>query len=327
MCHGAQIAKGNVSWIWVDRGHFSLSVAESRDCVTQDGERNYLYGGHKLALFNRGEAEFVGAVGEFPFPLDPHETPTITDYISPPFVASFESGTWWVFEYIPYPEMRQAFPKAASAPQGVGINQESAFEKQRLSIGIITLLAVALLFLIHSAGRAGASSAPLLSAEIDLSSKDAAPQTLGQFTLNRRWNALTLEIASPVDNAWTDLELALVDDKTGRSFWTGGGVEFNSGVDSDGVWTEGSQFASKVVRSIPAGTYTLLAKGATGTWSSGKAPTTASVRLVDAGTPVSNLLVEILVALLPAAFFVWRGRGFEVRRWSSSDFSPYESKS
>src|SRR5271165_7072329 len=32
---------GEVTWLWVDRGHFSVCVAESRDCVTRDSLRHY----------------------------------------------------------------------------------------------------------------------------------------------------------------------------------------------------------------------------------------------------------------------------------------------
>jgi hypothetical protein len=319
-------AGGNVSWMWVDQGHFSVSVAEGHDCVTRDVHQNYVFRRHKLALYNRGTAYFVGAAGEFPFRLDPREASAITDYMAPPYVASYESRTWWVFEYIPYAEARRAFPKVGSPPEGIGINQPPTFESRRRGIGIVTVVAIILLFLIHGAGRAGGSSTPLLAAQLDLTARDAPFQVVGQFQLTRRWNALTLQISSPVYNSWTDLQLALVDDTSGRSYWTGAGVEFNTGVDSGGAWTEGSQFSSTVIRSIPAGSYTLLAKSATGTWSSGKAPISASVRLIDAGTPVGNLLLELLLILVSAALFFRRSYRFEVERWSMSDFSPYETK-
>jgi hypothetical protein len=312
---------GDVTWLWVDRGHFSLCVAESRDCVTRDSLRHYTYKGHGLKQFNQGHARYVAAVGEFPFQLDPKEDSTITDYIAPPYVASFESGVWWVFEYIPYHEMLRAFP-LVRAPEGIGINQPSDFQRQRRTIGAVLLIAFAALIAIHEFGR-GDPADTLLNADVDLSRpKDAPVETLGQVTLTRAWNAVTLEIFSPVNNAWTDLDVELMNDETGQAFWSSGGVEYNSGVDSDGAWSEGSQSSKIVVRSIPAGTYTVLAKAATGSWNSATTATRAQLRIAAAGAPVGNVVMEILLLLLASVPFIWFGHRFEQRRWELSDYSP-----
>lgn len=311
---------GKVTWLWVDRGHFSLCVAESRDCVTHDAHRNYSYNGHELKQFNQGHARFVAAAGEFPYQLDPKEDATITDYVAPPYAASFESGVWWVFEYIPHAEMLRAFP-LVRAPDGIGINQPSGFQRQRRTIGVILLLAIVALASVHLLGRGGPSST-LLTAEVDLSRpKDAPVQSLGQITLTRAWNALNLDISSPVNNAWTDLDVELVSDQTGKTFWTSGGVEFNTGIDEDGAWSEGAQSSKTIVHSIPAGDYTVLAKAATGSWNSAAPATSAQLRISAAGAPTGNLLMEVVVLLLATLPFVWAGHRFEQRRWELSDFS------
>jgi uncharacterized protein DUF4178 len=312
---------GDVSWLWIDRGHFSLCVAEGRDCVTRDSLRHYIYKGRGLKQFNQGHAKFIAAIGEFPFQLDPKEDATITDYIAPPYAASFESGVWWVFEYIPHDEVLRAFP-LVKAPEGIGINQPSGFQSQRRTIGLILLLAFAALISVHVLGR-GDPSSTLLNAEVDLSRpKDAPVQSLGQITLTRAWNALMLDISSPVNNAWTDLDVELVSDETGKTFWTSGGVEFNTGVDEDGAWSEGSQSSKTVVRSIPAGTYTVLAKASTGSWNAAAPAASAQLRVSAAGAPVGNLAMEIVLLLLATLPFIWTAHRFERRRWELSDFSP-----
>ncbi|GEM_PF-4085584 len=316
---------GDITWLWVDRGHFSLLACEGPHCVSMNDSREYVYGGHTLRLFGRGKADFVAAAGEFPFPIDPAEHPLITDYVAPPYVASFESKVWWVFEYVPVHEIVAAFGVECEAPSGVGCNQPAPYQRQRIALAVVTLAALVLAAVIHVAFGRNASDVPVVAATVDLRDpKNANPQSFGPFKLERRWNSLDVVVSSPVDNAWADLTLALVNEQTGRSYWTSHGVEFYRGWDSDGAWSEGSSSRSTLVRSIPAGTYTLLAHGETGTWSTGAPPHTAMVQIYDRPSPASNLLLAVGLILAIAGGYVWLGYRFEAARWEQSDFDPHK---
>ena len=318
-------AAGDVGWLWVDRGHFSLGVCEGKQCVSYGADHHYHYQGHKLALFNKGKARVVAAVGEFPFKIDAAALSEITDYIAPPYVASFEDAAWWVFEYVPLADIERAFGVSCPAPVGIGINQPAPYQRQRRAFGLVTVAALLAAILIHFAAGRAPIAAPLVAGTVDLlAAKDAPPESFGPFTLERRWNSLEVEVHAPVVNAWADLTLALVSQETGRSYWTSRGVEFYRGVDSDGPWTEGSTVSTALVRSIPAGTYVLLAHGEAGTWNQGSAPPAAEVRIFDHPAPTSNLLLAIVAVLGVAGLYLFAAHRFESARWQMSDYEPKE---
>ncbi len=314
---------GDITWLWVDRGHFSLGVCEGKHCVDYGADHQYRYGGQRLHKFNRGTARVVAAAGQFPYEVDFAERPEIIDYIAPPFVASHESLAWWVFEYVPVAEIEAAFGISCPAPDGIGINQPAPHQAQRRAFGIVTVIALLALGLVHALTGQHPIQLPLVAGTVDLSDpKNPAPQSFGPFELERPWNVLSVTVSSPVANAWADLTLALVDQATGRSYWTSHGVEFYQGTDQDGYWSEGSQQSTTLVRSIPKGKYMLLAHGETGIWSVGAAPSSATVAIFDHPAPNSNLLLAVLFVFGFAGLFVWQGHRFEARRWENSDYNP-----
>lgn len=312
---------GEVQWLWVSAGHWSLAVCEGRECIATDPLGQHRYRDRRLRKFGRCRARFDGAVGEFPYVVDVGDQ-TLLEYVGPPYLASFEAGVWWVFEYLPRAEVETAFGIRCEPPDGIGPNQPAPYARQRTAFGLVTVLALIAAITVHSMLGRNAAEHALLAADVTLGSRDPAPQALGTLTLERPWNSLELELRSPVNNAWADVTLALVDQRTGRSFWTSQGVEYYSGVDADGGWNEGSTERSVLVRSIPAGTYALVARGDAGTWGDGAAPAQARVRLYDHPAPTSNLLLAILALLGFAGGFVGLWHRFETRRWADSDFPP-----
>jgi hypothetical protein len=315
---------GKVRWLWVDRGHFSLSVCEGKDCVTSEPGADYRYAGERLRLYQRGTARVTAATGEFPFEVDRSDKSKVVDYIAPPYAASYEDKVWWVFEYLPIEEIERGFAVSCPAPSGIGINQQSPYGRSKAALAIITLVALIALGVVHLALGRDENPNSLVAASIDLSiGANGTPRSYGPFRLERRWNALDVVMRSPVSNAWSEVTLALVDQENGRSFWTSQGVEYYHGFDSDGPWSEGSNEASTLVRSVPAGTYMLLATGQAGTWNDGSAPPRADVFIYERPAPGSNLVAMLLATLLIPAFYLWRSHAFEVRRWADSDYSPY----
>lgn len=312
---------GSVTWLWVDQGHFSLCVAESKHAVVSGPDRVHRYEGHVLRLYRKGKARFVAASGEFPFVPNPDAQGALLEYIAPPYCASFEDGVWWVFEYVPAPEIDDAFGVYSGTPDGIGINQPSPQQQSRRLFARITIAAMLIAVLIH-AFYASAQPRYLLNATIDLSDP-AHPQTdsFGPFTLDRAWNAVDIELRSPVDNSWADLAVALVNEETGKTYWTGHGVEFYRGIDSDGAWSEGQQYRITTVRSIPRGSYRMLAKGETGTWNGGPPPTSATLTLTTHPASGANLALAIAVIVGLAAIQVWRAARFEALRWEDSAYT------
>jgi hypothetical protein len=320
----------NVNWLWVDRGHFSLCVCEGKGCVGPGVPSGHTYQGHDLQLYNQGTARIRAAVGQFPFLLQPKAKSRVDDYIAPPFAASLEDGVWWVFEYVPVKEIEQAFSISCKRPEGVGISQPNSLTAQKKLFGSVSLAALLLVTFVHFTMAGQRDITPVLSQDVELGeSNDTEAREIGSIELTKRWNAVDFRIMSPVDNAWVDLTVALVDASSGKSYWSAHGVEYYHGVDSDGSWSEGSQDSTNTVRSIPAGHYKVLVSRERGTWNSSTAPDRAFLQIREVPAPVSNFLLALGVIFALMASFVWWAYRLEAKRWENSDFAPdmYKSSS
>src|SRR5204863_149669 len=69
-----------------------------------------------------------------------------------------------------------------------------------------------------------------------------------------------------VDNSWADLDVDLVNDQSQEVESVHIPVEYYSGTDSDGAWTEGSQSTDATLSSLPSGQYTLRVEGTWEKW-------------------------------------------------------------
>jgi hypothetical protein len=142
------------------------------------------------------------------------------------------------------------------------------------------------------------------------------------FDLPGNSDNLAVDLFAPVQNDWMEASIDLVNDATGKTIEFEEGVEYYSGSDSDGPWTEGSTRNNLVLSSVPGGRYHMVVEPS----GSGKMPLkNFSLTLRRGVTTWSNFFVAlVLLSVYPLC--VWcRGRAFEIRRWSESDFSPYRS--
>ena len=68
---------------------------------------------------------------------------------------------------------------------------------------------------------------------------------------------LQLVFKAPVDDSWLYISGELVNDDDGTSYPFEQTVEFYSGSDSDGYWTEGSTTNALLIPAVPGGKYYL----------------------------------------------------------------------
>lgn len=78
------------------------------------------------------------------------------------------------------------------------------------------------------------------------------------FAVPGQGGNLRLDVSTTLNNNWLGLNLSLVGDGGTPVFNDSRTVGYYSGYDSDGRWTEGSQDARIMFRSIPGGNYRLL---------------------------------------------------------------------
>ncbi|RYZ62537.1 MAG: hypothetical protein EOP09_18695, partial [Proteobacteria bacterium] len=77
------------------------------------------------------------------------------------------------------------------------------------------------------------------------------------FEVKGRTTNLELYISAPLKNSWAEFQVDLVNDDTGETQEFEQGIEYYTGYDSDGSWSEGSESSTRVLSAIAPGHYHL----------------------------------------------------------------------
>jgi hypothetical protein len=123
--------------------------------------------------------------------------------------------------------------------------------------------------------------------------------------------------AAQVNNSWAHLDVDLVNDQSQEVESVHIPVEYYTGSDSDGPWTEGSQSTDATVSSLPAGQYTLRVEG---TWEKWQEPMPVTVKVEQGVNRGVNFICALLVLAIVPFFGLIRKFTFESARWKDSAF-------
>ncbi|WP_179506030.1 MULTISPECIES: DUF4178 domain-containing protein [unclassified Sphingomonas] len=83
-----------------------------------------------------------------------------------------------------------------------------------------------------------------------------ATHKIGTIEVTRPWQFVTIQADSnDFSNRWVDLDYSLVNRRTQQSIDAYGIVEYYTGTDSDGRWTEGSHHGETQFAGVPRGSY------------------------------------------------------------------------
>lgn len=321
-------------WLLRIDKHFSLTSRLAVQPVY--GEKNQISIEDKqYALFNEGNVAVDYVVGEFYWRVVAGETVKMKDYISPPYMVSEEVslGTevnWSISEYLTNKEVVKAFnPEAFSSsyePYSVAANQPNPYDDKKnifkyTSLAILGLCLVGVTSSFSNTSKIVKSDKIIKEQQVD-SIAAAVPFVSTSFDIPGSIGNLEINMSSPVNNQWVEAGITFVNESTGEDYSFSHGVEFYSGRDSDGLWSEGSQVDSKIISSVPGGLYHMEVELA------GDMPTpTANMTVTRNAVMTSNFIVALILLLLPALWVFWRSRSFEVSRWSQSDYNPYPASS
>jgi hypothetical protein len=109
-------------------------------------------------------------------------------------------------------------------------------------------------------------------------------QPIGTIEVRRAWQFVTITVDSDsFQNRWVDLDYSLVNRKTQQSIDAYGIVEFYTGTDSDGPWSEGSHQTETLFSSVPQGTYDVFVDVGAHGWPSDPQPGS-----IDPASPWGN---------------------------------------
>jgi hypothetical protein len=96
---------------------------------------------------------------------------------------------------------------------------------------------------------------------------------IGTIEVRRPWQFVTIGVDSnSFNNRWIDLDYSLVNRKTQQAINAYGIVEFYTGTDSDGPWSEGSYHTETLFSRVPQGTYDVFVDVGAHGWPSDPQP-------------------------------------------------------
>jgi hypothetical protein len=313
-------------WLTTYNGHWNyVEMVRMRPAIEGTGDAKYEDRTFKKFLVGKAIAVYV--LGEFYWKVKLGETFDVSDYINPPEILSCESdqteANWSLGRYIEPQEVAKAFGLKGEMPpkEGVAPNQISPFENSAKEVSIVFLGFAMLLTLLQFYFVVTSPDKKIYSDSFTYNSGETAKPIVSQsFDLPGGLNNLSVEMKSELQNDWMGAYIDLVDDRTGKSLGFEHGVEYYSGTDSDGSWSEGSKESTLVLSSVPGGRYHLVIQPSADPAKPGEKNFTLSLRM-GVATWCNYFAALLLLGLFPI-FICWRGRSFEARRWSESDLSP-----
>jgi Domain of unknown function (DUF4178) len=272
-------------WLVCSDGHWSYvqPVATGAVSVGLDAR----YDGVTFQRFQTAQLRVDSVLGEFYWRVEAGEQVRSEDYIAPPAMLSIESSAteqnWSLSTYLTTGELDKAFGQKLGLPppMGVGPNQPSGTGLNK----VMALVTVAF-FAVGIGKCASAPAAEKLrqhfnvpvnagkstsTPAVDPTDPTATPAAGStepasevkfseKFQLQGGKNIL-IDLSSDVSNNWVYATLDLVNDDTGSVVSLDKTLEYYSGFDDEGSWSEGSTTASEVLGPVDAGTYVLRVEG------------------------------------------------------------------
>jgi uncharacterized Zn finger protein (UPF0148 family) len=285
------------------------------------------YNGVKYRIFQDAPARVEHVKGEFYWRVEQGETVRAIDYVAPPLMLSQEITNneinWSAGTYLTNQEVEKAFGVSGlPKPWTVAPNQPfTGGFYIKYGFAMLGLLCAVAIFMIPLGGL---GSSPF-SEELVLppTANETTPQTVFSkpFELKANRN-VRISASAPVNNSWADLDVDLINEQNQEIESVNVPIEYYTGTDSDGAWTEGGQSQDATISSLPAGKYTLRVEG---TWQNFQQPLPVSVKVEQNVTRGVNFCFAFVVLAILPLLALFRKLAFESRRWKDSMFGSSSS--
>ena len=281
-----------------------------------------MYNGTTFKIFQDAQAVVEFVQGEFYWRVEQGEAVRAVNYVAAPLMLSMERAAnevnWSAGVYLTNAEVEKAFnisdlPKPWSvAPNqpftgGFYIKWGLAFVGGLFLVGIF-MMAIG-----------GFGSTPLnQTVTLEPTATATTPQTVfsQQFDLKANRN-VRISARAPVSNSWAELDVDLINEQNNEVESVNIPIEYYSGTDSDGSWTEGSQSQDATLSSLPAGKYSLRVEG---TWQNNTQPLEVSLKVEQNVSRGFNFCCALIILAIMPLLGIIRKFSFESRRWSESMF-------
>ena len=281
-------------------------------------------------LYATYRASVVAVLGEFYWQTSTSEKTDNQDFIDPPFVLSRESYpdlaeiTWSRGEYVDGKEVGTAFGvEAMEARTGMYLNQPNPYAERWKSIRLPMFIAILILCGLQAYTFWFAGLQTAYNGQFTFRRADASRVlTSDPIDLPGSSAMVTVGANANVSNNWIVLDVGLVNETTGNRYETAVDIEFYSGSDSDGPWTEGSKIGYGTISRVPAGRYRLTIEPEADP-NINEMP--FSIRVSRGGVFWSNFWMMLALLLAYPLYLFFRSSSFERARWSESDITPIPS--
>jgi Domain of unknown function (DUF4178) len=315
-------------WLTEDAGHWNFVTTVKRKPELTGGDVIAILDERKYKLFNTGRTQVDYVLGEFYWRVAVGSYVRSTDYIDPPQMLSMEKDEkeviWSVAEYIPAEQIQEAFKaKKLPLPTGVSATQPATALELWKQMRLLLMIFCAVI----TCAQVCITSQSLNAGALTYSNQFApntkrADITTPVFELIKNKANVEIDFHAPVSNSWFFVSGELVNNTTGESFPFDKSIEFYSGTDSDGYWSEGGDHASVLISSVPQGKYYINFDTESGEF---KTPDMVTLDIAvkrDVPSYDNYFWTLLWLCILPAISWM-KMRQVEVARWSNSDFSPY----
>lgn len=317
-------------WLVESQGHwvFVKPVLSNPEPVAEVKRTNAQYDGVLFKCFQTCTATVALVLGEFYWQVEVGESTAVTDYVAPPRQLSLEKSArewnWSEGTYISADEVKAAFKLKQSLrePIDIGPSQPNPFvaESGDMMTLCMQFLLAALLLQAYFTMTASGKTVLTYDGKYDAAQAEKSVVT-PTFQLEGRTSGVEVATRAGVDNHWVYLSMALINEETDVAYDFGREISFYHGYD-DGVWTEGSSTDEVLLPAIPAGRYYLRIEP-----QSDMPAATYAVKLIRDPRRVWPFFVAAFLLLMPPVLSWFRKHGFEVKRWSNSDFPLVDTTS
>ena len=300
------------------------------------GNDYVMYDDVEYKLFHKYKPRVLSLMGEFDWDVLKERIRT-AEFIAPPYIIAREAGlganhkdiSYYRGEYLEEGIIADAFNlDLASFPTKVDLisNQPSkAYSNWKWSLQtslavILALLLIELFVVWIKSEQVLVDSVYNLTYDPEKGINEFKPFVTSAFNVEDDSSPLEIGISSAVNNNWLETTIVLVNEASNQSWEVTKGFEYYEGIDAGERWTEGETSAEVLLSEIPKGRYHLNIYPASGD----SMRNVLAVKVVGNVTLWRNLLVCLLVLSIFPAYSYIRMRNFEKRRWSNSDYSPFE---
>ena len=315
-------------WLIDSEGEWSIGTMLTKPPTGHDSSGTIYNGVHFSKPYAPATATTDYVLGEFYWRVKAGDTVLATQFESGACKLSLEqneSETNWT--------LVEPMPSEAMATFGIaGVADDSAPFGSVVPPGYLGLMwkmagvaALALLIATFLFGTIGPNVTQSFALTLE---KPAQTFTIGSITVNRAFQAVSINAsAAGINNKWVELDYSLVNRATQQGIDANGVIEYYSGTDSDGAWSEGSSSTKTMFASVPRGTYDLVVDAEAHNWNGRSVSDEViqvNVSAAAGGVFGSNLLLLFLLLLAPPVWGLYNLIKDSRTSSSDDDYDDYD---